>query len=364
MKPIVHSIALAFLIACSGPTDSAKESPTNPFIVDLNESVDYENVTASDLEEYAQLAINDAVVDVESIKNVETATFDNVFVAMDNIVNNIYVAANNCFMLYWVSPDSLSRVKGLASYQQLDSMSTALYSDKDLFNKLLSFQSAEAYGTLKRHRKLLVDDMIQDFKQSGVNLDEAQLAEFKRLNKEINELTSSYSINMNSSDEVLALDEEGAKGLPENFKNTYSTGEFEYEIPIINATRRPVTQNADNEATRKVYHFKFYNRAADKNLEILDDLRSKRHELAQIMNYNTYAAYNLDSKMAKNPETVWAFINDLVDRSKEKAKSDVELLKAMKQNDGSGEFEAWDISYYNNQILKTEYQVDNEKIRE
>jgi Zn-dependent oligopeptidase len=173
---------------------------------------------------------------------------------------------------------------------------------------------------------------------------------------------------MNASNELLALDEEGAKGLPENFKNTYKIGELKYEIPIMNATRGSVMSNAESETTRKAYYFKFYNRAADKNLSILDSLVKKRDELAKIMGYDSYAAYNLSPKMAKDPETVWAFVNDLISQATGKAKSDIEILKNRKKN-GTGDnlsatLQPWDISYYNNQILKSEYNVDYEKIRE
>jgi thimet oligopeptidase len=368
MKPLNYIILLAFIIGCSSPNDSTEDLSNNPFLVDINVPIDYANVSAEHLEEYANFTLENVATEVDKIKQNKAVTFKNVFVAMDDINNKIIIASNNCFMLYWVSPDSLSRVKGFAGYQLLDSLSTALYSDKALFNKMLSFNSSDAYHQLKGHRKNLVDDMIQDFKQSGVNLEESQLAQFKKLTKEIGELTSNYSNNMNASQDVLILDEEGAAGLPENFKTTYKTVESTYEIPIINATRGPVTRNAEKEETRKAYYFKFYNRASDTNLDILDDLVQKRYELAKIMGYESYAAYNLTQKMAKEPETVWDFINDLIDRSKEKAKSDIETLKSMKQNDPKNEqttsLQPWDISFYNNQILKTKYQVDHEKIRE
>ncbi|NRA92046.1 MAG: hypothetical protein HRU26_05070, partial [Psychroserpens sp.] len=78
--------------------------------------------------------------------------------------------------------------------------------------------------------------------------------------------------------------------------------------------------------------------------------------------------YNLVPKMAKDPETVWKFIDDLVAESKEKALKDVEVLKAVREEfDGIPKdkaFNAWDIGYYNNQILKNKYSVDSEVIRE
>ena len=65
--------------------------------------------------------------------------------------------------------------------------------------------------------------MILQFKQSGVNLEDDKLSEYKKLTKEINELTSEYSVNMNTASEILVLDEQGAEGLSENFKNNDSS---------------------------------------------------------------------------------------------------------------------------------------------
>jgi thimet oligopeptidase len=365
---ILFSIILIIFVGCSRSTDSTEKKSNNPFLVDLNVPIDYANVSATDIEEYANLTLNEVVTDIESIKNENSATFNNVFSRMDGIINKVNIASSNCFMLYWVSPDSLSRLKGFAGYQLLDSLSTSIYSDKVLYNKMQTFSSSESYLQLKGHRKKFVDDIIISFKQSGVNLDEEQLLKFKNLTKEITHLTSNYSDNMNASNEILILNEHGAEGLPENFKDTYKVGETKYEIPIINATRRPVLNNAKYEKTRRAYYYKFYNRASDKNLDILDSLVQKRHELAKIMGYESYAAYNLNPKMAKNPEAVWRFINDLIFMSKEKARSDIEILKNMKNNDlGNGKnktLQPWDIYFYNNQILKLQFQVDHEKIRE
>ncbi|MEO9967491.1 MAG: M3 family metallopeptidase [Reichenbachiella sp.] len=359
-------LLLAVAIYSCQPADEKPETNTNPFVGSLNEPVDYANATADDLEKYALSTLEEAADDMEKIAKVVSPTFDNVFAAMDDINNQLTKASNNCFMLYWVSPDSLTRVKGLAGYKKVDSLFTMIYSNKALYDQMVSFSQSEKYESLEQKKKNLVDDLIDSFKRSGVNLNAEDLATYKRLNKDINDLTARYSNNMNSSSEILTLDEAGAKGLPKNFKNTYATSEGVYEVPIINATRGPVMKNASSESTRRAYYMKFNNRAADKNLDILDTLVQKRYELAQLMGYDTYAAYNLTPKMAKNPETVWDFINNLVDATKEKAKMDLELLAAQNLKDTNQTnpgLDVWDISYYRNELLKTEYNVDSEKIR-
>jgi len=368
MKSLCYLILLTLVISCNGPVGSTGELSENPFLTALNEPIDYASVSAEDIGDYAGYTLGEVQKDAESIRNLKSATFDNVFGVMDEIHNKINIASNNCFMLYWVSTDSLSRLSGLKGYQLLDSLSTTLYSDRVIFDQMVRFSESKPYQQLEGNRKILVDDLILRFKQSGVNLEAEELSEFKRLSIEISQLSSDYSNNMNASNELLTLDEAGVAGLPENFMNTYRVGDSQYEIPIMNATSSTVLGNADSEETRKAYYFLYANRAEDKNLEILDKLVQKRYELAQIMGYDSYAEYNLFPKMANNPATVWNFINDLVDRSKEKAIADLKILEDYKKqapgNGISSPLYAWDISYYKNQILKTEYQVDHEKLRE
>lgn len=339
----------------------------NPFLVGSNVPVNYAKVTSKDVEAYANRTIAEVTTMIATIKKQKPVTFDNVFGTLDNIKNKMGTASNNCFMLNWVSTDSIIRTKGLASYQLLDSLSTSIYSDMGIYRKMKSYKASEGYKLLKGNKKLLVDDMIESFERSGVNLTADKLAKYKNLIKEIGELSSSYSNNMNSSREILTLDEKGAEGLPESFKANYKTADGKYEIPIINSTSDPVLSNATSEATRKDYYIKFYNRAADKNLAILDQMVKKRDELAKVMGYTTYAAYALVPKMAGNPKNVWDFLNDLVSRSKEKAKRDVALLdleKKVELANQSAKLEPWDVAFYKNQIIKKQYQINNEELRE
>ena len=347
---------------------SENSKSTNPFITGLNVPVDYAKVTSADIEEYGQLTLHQSLDIINGIKSTSEPTFENTFVAYDDYVNDLSKAMNNCYVMYWVSPDSLSRVKGLSEYQVLDSLYNQISTDKDLYNKMVAFTETDGYASLTGHRKRLVDETIKDFKLSGIGLESEKLEAYKKLNAEITDLTTQYSINMNTANLILNLDEEGAEGLPENFKDTYKSDELHYDIPVINATRGPVLNNAQSEATRKAYLMDYSNRGADKNMAILDQLVEKRSEIGHIMGYDSYAGYNLSAKMARNPETVWNFINGLIDKSKPKAIQDLNVLRDFR-NEVTGvqsnkPISPWDISYYSNQLLKTRYNVDYEKIRE
>ncbi len=363
------NIAFAFcLMLVSKNTLQANEKIlNNPFLVNLNVPIDYANVTAKHVEEYANHILTETNTGFAAIKNQTTETFENIFGAVEDMSTKINITYTNCHMLYWLSPDSLIRATSLLEFQMLDSLSTIIFSDKDIYKKMLSFKSSNSYKELLDHKKILVDDMILNFERTGVNLNNEQLITFKTLNQEISQLTSQYSENMNTYSDILALDENGAKGLPVGFKDNYKVSEGKYEIPILYAANETVMSNASNESTRKAYYIKFLNIASDKNLIILDSLVKKRDELAKVMGFKSYAAYNLVPKMAKNPQTVWKFINDLVSLSKEKAIADIKLLEKEKKDEFKKrkkvKLQPWDISYYKNQILKKQYQINKEELR-
>lgn len=371
MKKITIVLVLLSVMNCAkNETESmVMELPEdNPFNVALNEPFDYAKVTGTSIEDYVNFEMQNASQIIEAIKSEASPTLENTFLPFDAVYNKLSKAGSNAFMLYWTSTDSITRAKGIEYSQKVDSLSTAISSDKELFQQFETFATSDAYKKLNPRRQRFVDDIIDNFKEAGVNLSEDKLNLIKTLKAEITELTSQYSTNMNTANAVLELDEDGAEGLPESFKETYKTKSGVYKIPVQPSTRGPVMDNASKYKARKAYQMLYSNRGADKNLDILNQLVELRYKLGQLMGYNSYAEYNLVPKMAKNPETVWRFIYDLVDESKEKAIQDVEVLKKVrKQVDNVNidkPLDPWDVFYYNNQILKSQYQVDSEKIRE
>jgi len=368
MKQALTFLILTGMVACNPGTERGKGGVENPFFNELNEAVQYGDITHEHITEYAETTLTNIEGVLEGIRRVEAPGFDNVFVAFDNVINDLRIASSSCFMFYWVSPDSLSRDKGLEGYQLLETLSNSLSSDAEIFSKMQAYSQTEEYKELEGHRKVFVDDVIQSFEHSGVSLEPEKLVKFRALKDEISDLSSQYSINMNTANEVLVLDEAGAKGLPETLLESYGTDGGGYEIPVMPATRRPVLNNAASEETRKAFLTKYSNRGWKKNLDILDQMVSKRYQLARLMDFNSYASYTTSRKMSKNPEAVWSFLNDLIARSGEKAQADLKTLQQYR-NDVLGcscddPVNPWDRAYFRNHLLVSKYQVDHELIRE
>lgn len=371
MKTLSLFLIISLLLSCTDKPkeDTSELSTSNPFNVALNEPIAYEKVTVKHLSDYVDVTVSDSVKALEQIKNTDNLSFSNTFEKFDAIYNDLIKADNNAFMLNWVSTDEYTRAKGTQGSQKIKSLITDIYTDKALFNVFQAFAGTEEGKSLTGSKKTLVVKTLDDFKQYGVNLTTENLKHYKRLSDEITALTVEYSTNMNSAEETLILNEEQTAGLPDNFKDTYRAADGTYTIPVINATNGTVMRNAESSEVRKAFATKMGNIASDTNLKILDSLIIKRDELANIMGYETFAAYQLAPKMAKTPERVWAFINDLVEQSKSKALSELKMIESFKNTaqdtpDSTLPLAPWDISFYINQIVKTKYQVDYEQMRD
>jgi Zn-dependent oligopeptidase len=70
--------------------------------------------------------------------------------------------------------------------------------------------------------------------------------------------------------------------------------------------------------------------AKEKNIPILESLVQKRNELAVLLNYTSFSAYSIDGLMAKTPETVQKFHDDLRMKITEKAKQEIYSINQIK----------------------------------
>lgn len=111
----------------------------------------------------------------------------------------------------------------------------------------------------------------------------------------------------------------------------------------------PVLTYADNRALREEMYRAFATRASDQgpnagkwdNSEVMAETLALRHELAQLLGFDTYADKSLATKMAESPEQVIGFLSDLAKRARPQAEQELAQLRAFaKQHYGVDELEA------------------------
>ena len=93
----------------------------------------------------------------------------------------------------------------------------------------------------------------------------------------------------------------------------------------------PVMQYCKNPQTRYTMLKTFQSRCVEENTPIIEELISLRHRHANILGYPTHAAFVLEERMAKNPETVRKFLEDLTSKFKVLWNDEKEVLLKLKE---------------------------------
>ena len=71
------------------------------------------------------------------------------------------------------------------------------------------------------------------------------------------------------------------------------------------------------------------------NKKILSTIASLRVERANLLGYKSHADYVLEKNMAKNPETVYKFLNDLWNPALKRAKMEINDMQKIIDNEGN-----------------------------
>jgi oligopeptidase A len=89
-----------------------------------------------------------------------------------------------------------------------------------------------------------------------------------------------------------------------------------------------------------------------------------RHELAQLLGFESYAFKSLSTKMAENPQQVLDFLTDLAKRARPQGEKELAQLRAFaKAEFGVDELQPWDIAYYSEKQKQHLYSISDEQLR-
>jgi peptidyl-dipeptidase Dcp len=89
-----------------------------------------------------------------------------------------------------------------------------------------------------------------------------------------------------------------------------------------------------------------------------------REDRADLLGYGSFAAYKLETEMAKTPEAVENLLMQVWTPAKAAAEADALVLTEMMQADGiNGDLEPWDWRYYSEKRRKAEHDLDEAELK-
>lgn len=290
---------------------------------------------------------------------------------------NTVRALEDAYTSYWFVPKNLS----LLSYFHQDSAvrdaaanleaigvdkKLSVFARKDVYKALKEY--ADTNPQLNHEDMRLLSKWLERFERAGMALSEKDAEAYAKLNTaRLNKITQ-YNVNLNNYKDELVVGREELDGLGETYINRLErTKDGKYIITLKYPDYNPFMSSAKSEKARKALQEKFARRGGKENVKLLEDTVELRRKQAALLGFKRYPDYVLPVRMAKNYETLEAFLKNLQKEVTPLAQDEMKAYLKLQEEttrQQADEMTAWNLPYWSNQYKKKYYQVDDDKIKE
>ena len=342
----------------------------NPILFDVNELVRFDQFTPQDIEESTKLIIDSCKKSIKQIAEIDSSqrNFNNTMVAFDDFYHSFMNLFNTVYLMAYTHPDSTVRNASLAQIDILSKFDNEINLNEDLYRATKEYSETSEAKKLTGYKKKFLDDRLRFYNLNGFNLPKEKRDQLRIIFDTISSLGIEFSSNIASVKDYLEVDEKDMDGLPDDYKNSHRMENGKYRIDLSYPSYVPFMELSNSSEARKKLLFLYLNRATDKNLDILQKLLSYRKKAAQLLGFRSAAEYFIADNMAKTPSEVWRFENNLLSKIQPKIKIDYnELLELKREHTGNfseTNIYEWEYRYYNNKLLVSKYNVDQQVIKE
>ncbi|RYJ15875.1 oligopeptidase A [Rahnella variigena] len=249
-----------------------------------------------------------------------------------------------------------------------------------LYQAYRDLKDSEHFSTLSLAQKKAIDNALRDFELSGIGLPMDKQKRYGEISARLSELGSTYSNNVLDATmgwSKLITDENDLKGLPESAlaaaKALAESKEQEgWLLTLDIPSYLPVITYCENRELREEMYRAFATRASDQgpnagkwdNSEVMAEELALRHELAQLLGFDSFADMSLATKMAESPKQVIDFLSGLATRARPQGEQELAQLRAFaKEHFGVDEMEAWDLPFYGEKQKQHLFSINDEQLR-
>jgi oligopeptidase A len=221
----------------------------------------------------------------------------------------------------------------------------------------------------------LVENALRDFRLAGVDLPAERKTRYREVMQRLAQLGTKFSENVLDAGRAYtrtATDGAELAGLPSNAidraaADAREANQLGWLFKLDQPTYMTVMTSAESEQLRRDIYEAWVTRGSElgpsagrfDNGPIISELLPLRHELAQLLGFQSYAEYALATRMAKSPRQVTSFLDDLARRCLPAARqefSDLEEFAGRKLN-------AWDVAFYSEKLQESRFKVSQEALR-
>jgi oligopeptidase A len=316
---------------------------------------------------------------VELVKQ-EEFTWDNFSVhieAQEERLDNMWVVVDH--MCQVLGTDELREIhkKGEATIAEFKA---ELMQNADYYRAVRSIANSAAFNALSKPQQKTINLLLLDFRLGGVDLPADKKQRVVELNQAIKKEETEFAANTLKATEGWTLhvtDINDLKGFPQSDLDNAATlaakqGKDGWVLTLKFPVYMAAMKLIEDRNIRKQMYSAYFTRASDQgpdagkwdNGPVIENILKMRHEKAQLLGYQNFAELSVAKKMAKDPQRVMAFLNELASKSVIAAKNELaEIKKFAAEKDGIVDFQPWDTTFYAEKLRQHKYNVSQEELK-
>lgn len=378
-KRILTISCIALMLgACGSKKDVMKD---NPFLTEWNTPYGVPPFDQIKTEHYLpafEEAMRQQKAEIDSIvNNTEAPTFENTIEALEysgallDKVSAVFFNLSEC-----ENNEAMEEIAEKIS-GPLSKHSDDINLNAELFARIKAVYEQKDNLGLNGEQMRLLEETYKGFVRGGANVPAEKQVRFREINEQLSLLslrfgnnvlgaTNQYKLVVDDKAKLAGLTEDQlAAALEVGIDDPETKGK--YVFTLHNPSLLPFLSNCENRELRKEIWTAYANRCtsgAYDNTAIIDSIVNLRLERANILGFESHAAYTLDDCMAKTPQAVEELLMNVWRPAIAKAKKEAEEYKAMIKAEGADfELEPCDWRYYSEKLRKEKYNLNDEEIR-
>ena len=311
----------------------------------------------------------------EITNNPEAPTFENTIEAMAfsgeqlDRVSSIFFNLNSA-----ETNDEIQKIAQDVS-PLLTEFSSKISQNEKLFDRIKIVYDQKDTLSLNDEQKMLLNETYKGFVRSGALLNEEDKKKLEKINMDLSIKSLQFGQNALASTNAYfkhITNKVELKGIPEAILEQYEEDAKEkglegYVITLQYPSYLPALTYAENRELRKELALangkKSFDGGEFDNQNLIKEIVKLRQEKAELLGYKNYANFVLEERMAKSPEKVFEFLNELLDKAKPFAQKEIEELKSLAKADGIEEIESYDHAFYAEKLRKQKFDIDDEELK-
>ncbi|MCO5258207.1 MAG: M3 family metallopeptidase [Lentimicrobium sp.] len=381
MKKLTLILLLATMITACKTGGNEKSASENPFFAEYDTPFGVPPFSEIKNEHFLpaiEKGIEEQTAQIAAIvSNPEPADFENTIAAYD-YSGELIRKVTGVFYNY-NSSNTNAEIQALAKEiaPKLSAHYDNINLNPELFEKVRMVYENRNALNLNGEQARLLEDTYKDFVRGGAALESAAQVRFREINQELSVLTLRFGENVLAETNEFKLvidnqdDLEGlTRGLIDQGAETAKAAGMEgkWVYTLHNPSIMPFLQYSAKRDLREKIYKAYINRGNNNNdkdnKELIGKITALRLERANLLGYETHAAFILEENMAKNAGNVLDLLNQLWTPALKRAKAEVAQLQTIIDKEGGNfKLQPWDWNYYTEKLRKEQYDLDDEQLK-